>query len=144
MGESLVQPNFQPLRILWMAFIGAVCIYITIAYILRLQTDPSRVSSDLTFMTPILGGIAAALTLLAFSGGRLFAKMEYQAYCIVRWAMVESVGVFGLLLALFGASGPLAVAFFGWALLSLFRLRPTPKDYQQFLRLRGLNNVTVS
>jgi hypothetical protein len=87
-------------------------------------------------MEPILAGVAAVFTILAFAGARLFAKMEYQAYCIVRWVMVESVGVFGLLLAIFGSSTMTAAAFFGWALLSLFRLRPTNKDYQQFLRLR--------
>lgn len=133
MGELPAQPNFQPLHILWMAFIGAVCVYIGIAYILGLGREKA---SDLTFMLPIFAGVAATMTLLAFSAGKLFAQMEYQPYCIVRWAMVESVGVFGLLLAVLGASANTALAFFGWALLSLFRLRPTPEDYQQFLRLR--------
>ena len=134
MEESSSTPNFQPLRILWTAFLGAVCVYIVIAYALG---QGRLASSDLTFMVPILAGAAVGMTLLAFSGGRLFAKMEYQAYCIVRWAMIESVGIFGLLLALLGASLTTAVAFCGWAVLSLFRLRPTSEDYQQFLRLRG-------
>jgi hypothetical protein len=76
-------------------------------------------------------------TILAFAGARLFAAMQYRAYCVARWALVESVGMFGLLLALLGASTNTVIAFFGWALLSLLRLRPTPEDYQQFLRLRA-------
>ena len=82
MGESSGQPNFQPLNILWMAFVGAVGAYMVIAYVL---SQEHLTSSDLTFMEPILAGVAAVFTILAFAGARLFAKMEYQAYCIVRW-----------------------------------------------------------
>lgn len=133
MGESSAQPNLQPLQILWMAFLGAVGVYIVIAYILGFGREKA---SDLTFMLPIFAGVAAVMTIFAFSAGKLLAQMEYQPYCIVRWAMVESVGVFGLLLVVLGASANTALAFFGWALLSLLRLRPTPEDYQQYLRLR--------
>ena len=133
MGESPAQPKFQPLKILWMAFVGAVGVYAILAYVLRLQTDSPHVFEDLTFMAPILGGTAAALTLFAFSGGRILVKMEYQAYCIVRWTMIESVGIFGLIMALLGAAATHSIVLFGWAVLSLFRLRPTPEDYQQFV-----------
>src|SRR5262245_4410812 len=55
MEESSSTPNFQPLRILWTAFLGAVCVYIVIAYALG---QGRLASSDLTFMVPILAGAA--------------------------------------------------------------------------------------
>jgi hypothetical protein len=134
MSESPAQPNFQALNILWRAFMTTIGVYIVMAYVLR---QGREASADLTVMEPIFAGAAAVLTILAFAGARLLAQMEYQAYCLVRLAMVESVGVFGLLLAMLGSSPTMATAFFGWALFSLLRLRPTPEDYQQYRLLRS-------
>ncbi len=133
MEEASAQLKLQPLKVLWMAFVGTVAVYIVIAYMLGWEREPA---SDLSFMLPIVSVAAAVVTSFAFLGGKLFAQMEYQAYCIVRWAMVESVGIFGLLLVVLGAAKNAALAFFVWSLLSFLRLCPTPEDYQRYLRLR--------
>ncbi|MBM4255679.1 MAG: hypothetical protein FJ147_07255 [Deltaproteobacteria bacterium] len=133
MEEAPAQMKLQPLKVLWMAFVGTVAIYIVIAYLLGWEREPA---SDLSFMLPIASVAAAVVTSFAFLGGKLFAQMEYQSYCIVRWAMAESVGILGLLLVVLGSAKNTALAFFVWSLLSFLRLRPTPEDYLQYLRLR--------
>ncbi|MGE0821795.1 MAG: hypothetical protein AB7G75_26495 [Candidatus Binatia bacterium] len=122
-----------PLRILWSAFVGAVCVYIVVAYVLRQQTGQALATIDRDFMTPIFAVAAVIITLFIFSGAKVLAKaLDYQVYCLVRWALLEAIGLFGLVLALIGASLTVAGSFFGWALLSLFRVQPTPEDQRQY------------
>ena len=65
MEESSAQAKFQLLKVLWMAFVGTVAMYIVIAYMLGLEREPA---ADLSLMLPILSIAAAAMTLLAFLG----------------------------------------------------------------------------
>jgi hypothetical protein len=87
-------------------------------------------------MIPVFGGLAAIQTALIFVWGRLFASADYQTYSVIRWALAEAVAVYGLVLCFLGAPETTSGAFFGWALLSLFRLRPSAEDYQRFLGLK--------
>jgi hypothetical protein len=137
-GIGTQPPNQSVLQIIWGAFVGAVCLYALTAYGMRQLSGRPPASEALSLLVPTLAGVAALLTALIFSWGQVLVKQaDYQAYSIIRWALAEAVGIFGLVLAFLGASGTTAVAFFGWALLSLFRLRPTPDDYRRFQRLKG-------
>jgi hypothetical protein len=118
--------------------VGMVCLYAVLSY--WLSGEGQRAASDETqsLLVPVFAGVSAAAMIAVFSRGHLLAqRVGYRAYCLIRWVVAETVGLFGLVLAIVGATNTVTIAFCGWSLLSLFRLRPTPDDFRRYRTARG-------
>lgn len=103
MEEAPAQMKLQPLKVLWMAFVGTVAIYIVIAYLLGWEREPA---SDLSFMLPIASVAAAVVTSFAFLGGS----------CLRKWNINRT--------ALYDGRWPNQLAFWAccWSSLALQRI----------------------
>jgi hypothetical protein len=126
------------LDLLWKLLVGSVCVYGALGYVFAEEGGQGTMNENISFLVTLFAGISAAMMVAVFSRGSMLAqRFNYFTYCIVRWAMAEAIGVFGLVLAFLGATKLLVLSFCGWSLLSLFRLRPTTDDFNRFRRLRG-------
>jgi F0F1-type ATP synthase membrane subunit c/vacuolar-type H+-ATPase subunit K len=126
------------LNLLWKILVGSVCVYGALGYVFAEEGRPGAANENVSFLVTVFAGISAAMMVAVFSRGQLLTqRLNYFTYCIVRWAMAEAIGVFGLVLAFLGATKLVVLSFCGWSLLSLFRLRPTTDDFNRFRRLRG-------
>ena len=86
--------------------------------------------------TPLL--IAALIvTGVVLGSGRIFGKLRYIAFCIIRWALSEAIALFGLVLAIMiGDTDPL-IAGIVWSLLLNVWSAPTRRDHDRFVQRGG-------
>jgi hypothetical protein len=137
-GAEALPSDAATLDLVWKAMVGVVGVYAALGY--WLSGGGERAASDelQSLLVPVFAGVSAAAMVAVFSRGHLLAQRAgYRAYCLIRWAAAETIGLFGLVLALAGATSTVTIAFCGWSLLSLFRLRPTADDFRRYRTARG-------
>ena len=125
--------------LLWIAISGSLLIYAVVGVIVRQNNSPDTDPGLFTVLIPALILVSATETMLVLTvWGRLFArKSSYLNYCVVRWALAESVGIFGLVLTILGASTIICASFFIWSALLFVLLAPTRGDRQRFANLNN-------
>ncbi len=118
--------SMQTLWVLWGAFVSSLAFYGGVAFLVSEQGWALGAPGLLSLLIPLFGAMAAleALFLILFFP-RLAGKMDYTAYCILRWAMADSIGIYGLILFLLGASWDVLGAFIGGALFLNVLFRPS-------------------
>lgn len=135
----------KPQTVLWLLWsmlvstlgvLGGVGLFLRETDILTL-TSPLT-AEDLAILTPIFGSLAVAITVAIFAGGPVLAKhTNYQAYCLIRWALAEAIGMIGFVLFVLGASWNVLATFLGWALVLAFYLRPSEDGHAHYQQLAG-------
>lgn len=76
--------------------------------------------------------LALAVAAAAESGAilavpRLMPAAPPPTRSIVRWALAESIGLYGLVLGVMGAAVPVVLGFVGWSVLLMLLLRPATR-----------------
>lgn len=66
--------------------------------------------------------------LASFTGGR------YLVFCILRWSLMEGIGIYGLVCAFLGVNAWIHVIFYVVALALLANARPGGLDREIFVR----------
>lgn len=128
------EPAEQKLRIIWAAFCIAVLSYGVVAWVVK--PVGNGIEPEILRWLSILLGMAAALQILVIlllkqlianvSGG------SYVSYCILRWALLEAIPVYGLVLRFLGASLLLFILFAVVAMVFLLVNPPNEEDRAQF------------
>jgi len=100
------------LRVIWSAFLIAPLMYGALIWLLK---PGSSVDPELERWIAVFLGVAAGIQLLVvFVLKQMIVGVtgdDYRKYCIVRWALVESIGVYGLVQHFLGADWLVPVAF---------------------------------
>ena len=136
MSPSEEEKSRKTLWVFWGAFTYASFFYGVIGYWVRCSARIS-VSGELSSMLiPVFIGLALMETIVLFLLMPRFAqKTSYSSYCILRWALAGSIGVYGFVLFVLGASWVILAIFLGWALLLNLILMPTQNDRDKFEQL---------
>ncbi|MCB9567058.1 MAG: hypothetical protein H6710_07600 [Myxococcales bacterium] len=137
MAPTLPKGQLLVLRILWGSMLGAQVIFTVMIVVVAPEAAANADPEVAKMLLPALGAAAFAAAVAALTIGRVFArKADYQAFCILRWALGESVGIFGLVLAFMGAQTSHALAFTAGAALVLLSLMPGSKDHEGYQQAR--------
>ena len=129
----------QKIWILWLAILAATGIYLLVGLIVSQTQTPTMDEQTRTFLTLALAVVAVTISfVILVIVPRVFPKtMPYFTYSVLRYALCESIAIFGLVLMIMGATLAVAGVFIGWTAVLLFFNRPTKSDEQKYLRLKG-------
>jgi hypothetical protein len=130
-------------RLLWWALVGALLIYAAVAHVAIAWIDVQiGAPAPILFAALSIVSIAIAIGTIVYRRRALVAPIQagtldpdtsegarraFQPF-IVNLACSESVGIFGLVLALFAGSGEYALPFVSAALILAYIHRPTASD----------------
>ena len=121
----------KPLSTIWAAFLMASLIYGAVGWFVG-QGDRTPINLEILNWVQIFLGLAALPILLTvFLLRQLLAAVtrhSYRNYCIVRWALLELIAVFGLVQFLLGGHFEVLLIFIAVAVLSLGAARPGASD----------------
>ncbi len=119
----------QVQMIMFGAFAMSHLIMAGVGVFLRTSGDIAPQPEQVEVMLPVLGVVALASLLGSFLGvPALMAEAQYQVYMLLRFALVEAVTIFGLVLCMVGAPLEYCAAFWGVGLAAHLVLAPTQRD----------------
>lgn len=133
---SRVTDDEKNLKFVWFAFLNACLIYAVIAYFVGSdRQDPVELSIRnwlLTFAAMASGLQILTVFLLrqAIAG---LTRGNYRVYCIVRWALLEAIAIYGLVLFFMGLDLSIAIIFLAAAGLAIGAVRPGGTDRAAFV-----------
>lgn len=121
-------------RILWAALLASIVVYALVAANVRPDAPPE---ADLDVLTAIFAAAAASTLVASALVSRALVRQgaPYVTYCVLRWALAESVAVFGLVLTFMGASPRVGHAFFAVSALAILLQPPGGRDLERFREL---------
>jgi hypothetical protein len=126
----------QTLWIIWIALFASVVMYVAIGLYVPLSTE-ALPDETVKLLTQVLGFVSLANLGLVFGmKGVLAKRMPYPAFCIVRWALCESVALFGLVLHFIGASLETMGAFALAAAFAMVIVRPSDGDRDSYTQAK--------
>lgn len=126
--------------ILWGAMTNSLFFFLLVGYVVRSQGEPPALDPNtLWLLTLLLGGVGVLVSLVnVFWVKQLTKKASYPVYQILRLALGEVVGIFGMLLFFMGADWTVFLVFLGWALLLQLGAMPTDSSVEEYERQRRL------
>jgi hypothetical protein len=133
-GTVADQPNTTRTRwTIWGALFATIPIYAVVGIIQRNAAGAAPPQETVKIMIPALGALAVFQTILVlFVARKIFASLPFLTFCILRWALSESVAVFGLVLMILGAVPAFAFAFFVWSMMLMILTAPTSSLEESF------------
>ena len=122
-------------RTLWIVF-GGLCASHFLYWQVGVVAVKPVENASTAMNTPLL--IAALIvTGVVLGSGRIFGKVPYLPFCIIRWALAEAIAIFGLVIAITtGDSDPLLAGIL-WSLLLNLWSAPTRRDHERFVQRGG-------
>lgn len=113
---------------MWTAFIGSNALIGGIAWYMSQSAEPSETAELLRLPLLALGLVLAGLSLW---GVRKIAKFALPYY-LLRWALAEAIGLFGLILAVLGAPMASFLPFHVAAILLVVLAGPSAEEIRSF------------
>jgi hypothetical protein len=129
-------PEEKPLNIIWAVFFVATVAYAVVGWILDQRPREPLNQEILNWVQIFLGMSSGLLILTAFLLRQLIAALSrrsYRNFCIIRWTLLETIGVFGLAQFILGGHFEVLLLFVAVALLSLGAARPGLADRAAFV-----------
>ncbi len=129
-------PEEKPLHIIWAAFFVATLVYAGVGWVLDQRPRDPLNQEILNWVQIFLGMSSGLLILTAFLLRQIIAALSqrsYRRFCIIRWAMLETIGVFGLVQFVLGGHFEVLLLFIAVATLSLVAARPGLADRAAFV-----------
>jgi hypothetical protein len=122
--------------ILWASLLLSLVIYVVVALVAGPTARPADgMSHDLAFLKWIFLAIAFGETgAILMLSRTLVGKLPLLNFFVVRWALAESIGVFGLVLYFVGEALTFLLVFIGWGAALLLLLAPTHSAIQRAQR----------
>lgn len=136
--ETLPKGQATVLTIQWVAMIGACAAMTGVAAFVGPEAAAASDPEAAALMLPLLGALGlGALGVSLFAGGPLARAMPaFLTWMILRWALTESVTVFGLVMAFTGVDLQLALAFCALGALGLLLQPANAAAYERYRRDR--------
>ena len=131
-----VRPEESRLGIIWIAMMVAVLLYGGLAYVFGPKRALGLDRELETWITIFLAMGSGLHVLVVFLLRQMIAALSgarYLIYCVLRWALMETVAVYGLVLAFLGVGFGITSMFFALSLLLLGSARPGPADRAVFV-----------
>lgn len=129
-------PEEKPLHIIWAAFFVASVFYAAVGWFLD-QSERTPVNQEILNWVQIFLGMSSGLLILTvFLLRQLLAALSrgsYQTYCVIRWAMLETIAVFGLFQFILGGHFEVLLLFLAVSMLALGAARPGLSDRAAYL-----------
>lgn len=129
-------PAERRLGLVWGAMLGGVLVYAALAHFavpsLALSLDGELQGWILVFLA-MTAGLHVLVTLLLRQLIAALSRGNYVAYCLVRWALMEGIALYGLVLAFLGVGIGITSLFFAVALLLLGASRAGETDRSVFV-----------
>lgn len=132
--------------ILWGALFFSIAVYAGVGTFISTQDGIAPADPEITsLLIPIFAMISLMETVLVlFFVGKLFRIKDYQTYCILRWALSESIAIYGLVLMFLGAMYMAALAFMIWAAVLYILTMPTRASKEKFnAELKRIDGSTI-
>ena len=128
--ESTPRDNRQlsTIRLLWGAITGSLLIYWGVTRVIPAQQADSSNTLDLMVLT--LAIVSVAVTGIVAALPRLLSKTPYFQLAVVRFALAESIGLYGLVLHFLGAASSTVLSFLAWSGLLLIALFPKRRQHE--------------
>ena len=136
-GPARREPGASALWAIWGSMLASLAVYAIVGLVAapRVQSSPGVDAQGM--VVPVLGFLAAAQIVAVFVlRAALARRLTYTAWCVVRWAVAESAGVYGLVAALLGAEVAVTAAFIVGAAVVLVLWRPGPGAEEGHRQLR--------
>ncbi len=136
--QELTPERRRKLWIIWAAITFSTFIYGGIAYfpqigIVKTDPDPDFIQT----LTLAFGAISTAAIVGQSLLSTLLARaLPFEVFCIMRWALSESVAIYGLVLFILSGSWPLFLAFLFPSLVMLLLLFPGETLYMNYMGKR--------
>jgi hypothetical protein len=108
------------LNVLWMSMLAAVPIYAAVTWFAPAPAESALDPAALVVFPLIAVGETAFVVLAP-----RFLEGDYMTTCIIRWALAESVALFGLVVHFLGGPAWLAYVLMGWSFLLIAALGPS-------------------
>ena len=127
------QTPIPTLKIIWMSIASAVAAFVALSVVLgKPAPDNPELVRWIGIFLAVAAGIQALTAMLLKQLIAGIANGRYVVYCVVRWSLVETIAVYGLILRLLGASWTWGAVFLGVGLGLLLSMPPTESEEKSF------------
>jgi hypothetical protein len=157
--KELIEKSFSILRIIWLAMLGTLIVYLFICYQFGNQIQqPPGSQYPLATLRNIFFGLAAVTLLISHflrrfmltgrSGSSATTPSKspspsdlspilgkYATALIISLALSESIGIFGLVLFILGDSYQTLYIFVGISAIAMFFYRPKKQELVELIRV---------
>lgn len=134
--ETLPKGQAMVLRIQWIAMFAACAVMTGIGVFIGPEVAATSDPAASAMMLPILSVLGLGALAVSLFGAAPLARVvaAFLPWMILRWALAESVAVFGLVLIFLGADLPIGVAFGALGALGILAQPANAAAYERFRR----------
>lgn len=121
------EEELSRLRMIWTAFLFAPLLYGLLIFFVKSGNAPGN-PEILRWAAIFLGLMAGIQLLVVFVLKQMIAgltKDNYRAYCIARWAIVETIAIYGLVQHFLGAEWFVPTAFVLLSFMMTITMQPS-------------------
>lgn len=133
---QIVQPGEARLTAIWIAMTFSILVYAGLTWFVfpgRTVTIEQQIEQWILVFLAMSAGLHVLVVFLLRQMIAALARSSYVVYCVLRWALMEGVGVYGLVLALFGVDPLVASIFYAVAIMLMAAAKPGPSDRAVFV-----------
>ncbi len=120
--------------VVWGTLTLSVFLYLAAGFVLRTFGDfPAGDENFVQTLLMALTAISMGMTGVILLAGRLFGRLPYTSYLIIRWALSESIAIYGLVLYIMGADLAYLLGFGVWSVVLMLLTMPTRSNEDKYL-----------
>ena len=102
------------LPIIWFALFSSIIIYTVVGFVVA--PEPPQNAEDLAMLPMVFGAVSLGITGIVFMARVIFASItDFIVFSILRWALSESIAVFGLVLTFLTGNTLFVLVFALWS-----------------------------
>jgi len=131
-----VQPGESKLPWIWIAMMVSIVLYAVLTVTVvpsRTQVVDQELETWLLIFLAMGSGLHVLVVFLLRQMIAALSRASYVVYCVLRWALMEGIGVYGLLLSVLGVDLGITAIFYAVSLLLLASSGPGRSDRAVFV-----------
>ena len=133
-----VQAEEDKLPLLWGAITVSVVVYAAVAFLIAprysIEFTDRELRGWLLMFLAMSAGLHILTALLLRQILASFTRGRYLVYCMLRWSLMDGIGVYGLICAFLGVDAWIHAIFYVISLALLLGARPGGDDRAIFVR----------